>query len=79
MPRLSAEIHVDAEGRRLEEDRRYAEDPHFKDLVLFHEYFHGDNGRGVGAGRQTGWAALAVRFLEEQAQTPSAAEGSGRP
>jgi hypothetical protein len=78
---LSAEIHVDAEGRRLEEEARRKKNwkrwgPY---LVLFHEYFHGDNGRGVGASHQTGWTALAVRFLEEQAQTPSAAEDSGRP
>jgi hypothetical protein len=48
-------------------DPRYARDPHWKDLALFHEYFHGDNGRGVGASHQTGWTALAVRFLEELA------------
>ncbi|HEY0947025.1 MAG TPA: hypothetical protein VGD81_17215 [Opitutaceae bacterium] len=45
----------------------YAGDPHFRDLVLFYEYFHGDNGRGVGASHQTGWTALAVRCLEDQA------------
>jgi hypothetical protein len=46
-------------------DRRYAEDPHFKDLVLFYEYFHGDNGRGVGASHQTGWSALAAKLVEK--------------
>jgi hypothetical protein len=49
-------------------DRRYAEDPHFRDLVLFHEYFHADSGRGVGASHQTGWTALVVRFLEDRAR-----------
>ena len=56
----------DADGRRPchGNDPRFASDPHWKDLVLFHEYFHGDNGRGVGASHQTGWTALAVRLLE---------------
>jgi len=49
-------------------DRRYAEDPHWRDLVLFHEYFHGDNGRGLGASHQTGWTALAVSCLEDVAK-----------
>ncbi|HEY8965823.1 MAG TPA: hypothetical protein VIM58_05235, partial [Candidatus Methylacidiphilales bacterium] len=41
---------------------RFAKDPHWKDLVLFHEYFHGDTGRGLGASHQTGWTALAVKL-----------------
>ena len=49
-------------------DSRYADDPHFRDLVLFYEYFHGDNGRGVGASHQTGWTALALRCLEDGAR-----------
>jgi hypothetical protein len=47
-------------------DPRYARDPHFRDLVLFHEYFHADTGRGVGASHQTGWTALVIRFLEDE-------------
>ncbi len=47
--------------------RRYAEDPHFRDLVLFHEYFHGEDGRGLGASHQTGWTALAANLLERVA------------
>jgi hypothetical protein len=46
------------------EDRRWAADPHWRDLCLFHEYFHGDTGRGLGASHQTGWTALVVRLLE---------------
>jgi hypothetical protein len=49
-------------------DPRYASDPHWKDLVLFYEYFHGDTGRGVGASHQTGWTALVVRSIEETAR-----------
>jgi hypothetical protein len=45
-------------------DTRYRDDPHFKDLVLFYEYFHGDDGHGLGASHQTGWTALVARLLE---------------
>jgi hypothetical protein len=45
-------------------ERHFASDPHWQDLILFYEYFHGDNGRGVGASHQTGWTALATRLLE---------------
>ena len=43
---------------------KYANDPHWRDLVLFYEYFHGETGRGCGASHQTGWTALAVKLLE---------------
>ncbi len=48
-------------------DARFATDPHWRDLVLFHEYFDGENGRGLGASHQTGWTALVVRCLEKVA------------
>ncbi|MGZ8189381.1 MAG: MGH1-like glycoside hydrolase domain-containing protein, partial [Methylosarcina sp.] len=38
-------------------------DPHFKDYLLFHEYFHGDNGNGLGASHQTGWTGLVAKLL----------------
>ena len=43
---------------------KYESDPYWRDLVLFHEYFHGETGRGCGASHQTGWTALAVKLLE---------------
>ncbi|MBK8232571.1 MAG: glucosidase [Candidatus Eisenbacteria bacterium] len=46
-------------------DARFSTDPHWRDLVLFHEYFHGDTGRGLGASHQTGWTALSIRCLED--------------
>ncbi len=49
-------------------DERYASDEHWKDLVLFHEYFHGETGRGLGASHQTGWTALVTRCLERTAR-----------
>jgi hypothetical protein len=68
--RLARTFLPDAGGRRPchGNDRRFAEDPHWKDLVLFHEYFCGDSSRGVGASHQTGWTALAVRFIEDLAR-----------
>ena len=50
------------------EDRRFADDPHWRQLTLFHEYFEGDRGRGCGAGHQTGWTALVTRCLEDCAR-----------
>jgi hypothetical protein len=52
-------------------DTRFAQDPHWRDLVLFHEYFHGDTGRGLGASHQTGWTALSVKLLEHTHETAS--------
>lgn len=59
----------DAAGRRPchGASARYAENPHFRDLVLFYEYFHGEDGRGLGASHQTGWTALAANLLERVA------------
>jgi hypothetical protein len=46
-------------------DSRYADDPHWRDLILFYEYFHGENGRGLGAAHQTGWTALVARLMAQ--------------
>jgi hypothetical protein len=46
-------------------------DPASQDLVLFHEYFHGDNGRGMGASHQTGWTALVALLLQPRRPAPS--------
>ncbi len=45
--------------------REFAEDPHWRDLTLFNEYFHGDTGRGLGASHQTGWTALITRNIKD--------------
>jgi hypothetical protein len=47
------------------DDTRYATDPHWRDLVLFYEYYHGDTGRGCGASHQTGWSALVATLLRD--------------
>jgi hypothetical protein len=69
--RLTRLFLPDASGRRPchGDDDRFANDPHFRDLVLFYEYFHGDTGRGLGADHQTGWTALITRMLEDCART----------
>jgi hypothetical protein len=63
--RLGTLFLPDAAGHRPchGANERFAADPHWRDLVLFHEYFHGDSGRGLGASHQTGWTALAARLM----------------
>ncbi|MEO1652989.1 MAG: glucosidase, partial [Bacteroidota bacterium] len=46
------------------DNEMYAKDPHFQDLVLFYEYFHGDNSRGVGASHQTGWTGVVAELID---------------
>ena len=46
----------------------FQNDPHWKDLILFHEYFHGDNGAGIGASHQTGWTALVAKLLQQSGE-----------
>ena len=55
----------DRQGRRPchGTDLRYASDPHWKELVLFYEYFHGETGRGCGANHQTGWTGMVARLM----------------
>jgi hypothetical protein len=64
--RLTRLFLRNGEGRRpvFGDDRRLQEDPHFRDYVLFYEYFHGDTGRGFGASHQTGWTGLVAKLLQ---------------
>jgi hypothetical protein len=57
----------DENGRRpcFGDAARWSDDPYWRDLVLFNEYFHGETGRGLGASHQTGWTALAIRHIED--------------
>src|SRR5262249_11892090 len=45
--------------------RRLQKDPPWEDLILFYEYFHGDNGRGVGTSHQTGWTGVVAKLLQQ--------------
>ena len=67
-----------ADGRRpvFGDDERLQNDPNFRDHVLFHEYFHGDSGRGVGASHQTGWTGLVAKLLQVSRSRSQDADGS---
>lgn len=71
--RLARIFVPNEQGRRPchGEDARFANDPHWRELLLFHEYFHGDTGQGLGANHQTGWTALVIRHLEGLARARS--------
>ncbi|GAC1036519.1 glucosidase [Pseudomonas sp. No.117] len=64
--RLTRLFLKDADGRRpsMVDYPQLQDDPRSRDLVLFHEYFHGENGRGLGASHQTGWSALVALLLQ---------------
>ncbi len=69
--RLSGIFLRGADGRRPVHGaaRKFQEDPHWRDLLLFYEYFHGDNGAGVGASHQTGWTGVIARAMHLFATT----------
>jgi hypothetical protein len=58
---------TDGERPVLKYHPKLAGDPHFKNYILFHEYFHGDNGRGVGAPHQTGWTGIVAKLIMPRA------------
>ena len=64
--RLASIFLRGADGRRpvYGATRKFQEDPHWRDLILFHEYFHGDNGAGLGASHQTGWTGIIARIMQ---------------
>jgi hypothetical protein len=56
-------------GRRpvFGQNDRFQSDPHFREYINFHEYFHGEDGRGVGASHQTGWTGLIAKIIQPRA------------
>jgi len=64
--RLSSIFLRDGNGRRpvYGGTKKFQDDPHWKDYILFYEYFHGDNGAGLGASHQTGWTGIIARSLD---------------
>ena len=68
--RLSRLFLRDDQGRRpvFGGNEKFQTDPHFRDYPLFHEYFHGDNGSGLGASHQTGWTALVAKLLQQSGE-----------
>jgi hypothetical protein len=86
--RLTRVFLRDSSGRRpcFGRYEKMQTDPHFKDYLQFHEFFHGDNGSGLGASHQTGWTALVAKLLnprrgeklyDEPAQAAAAAHAAG--
>jgi hypothetical protein len=59
-------------------NEQFQTDPHWRDLVLFYEYFHGDSGRGVGASHQTGWTGLVAKLLQQAGKRAESAEAEER-
>jgi len=78
--RLTSLFLRDADGRRpiFGSDEYVQRDPHWRDHLLFYEYFHGDTGRGVGASHQTGWTGLVAKLLEQQGRGAAGAARNGR-
>jgi len=68
--RLSRLFLRDDQGRRpmFGGTEKFQTDPHFRDYPLFHEYFHGDTGEGLGASHQTGWTALVAKLLQQSGE-----------
>jgi hypothetical protein len=64
--RLTGTFLRDAKGQRpvYGTTAKFQDDPHWRDLILFYEYFHGDNGAGLGASHQTGWTGLVAPLLD---------------
>ena len=64
--RLTQIFLRDGSGRRpvFGGETKFQDDPHWKDNLLFYEYFHGDNGAGIGASHQTGWTGLVAPLIE---------------
>jgi hypothetical protein len=71
--RLIGIFKKDGDDRRAAfgDNEKLQTDPHFRDYILFYEYFHGDNGRGCGAGHQTGWTGLVAELILKTAQAKS--------
>jgi len=80
--RLTRIFVRDEHGRRpvYGGTEKFQTDPHWRDYILFYEYFHGDNGAGLGASHQTGWTGLVARLIEMFGHTDAtkALEGGRR-
>ncbi|HSC56789.1 MAG TPA: glucosidase, partial [Nitrospira sp.] len=74
--RLTATFLQDENGRRpvFGNLAKFQTDPHWRDLVLFHEYFHGDSGAGVGASHQTGWTGVVTKLMQQSGESEQTAK-----
>src|SRR5437879_12752631 len=69
--RMTSIFLQDERGRRpvFGNLEKFQADPHWRDLVLFHEYFHGDSGAGVGASHQTGWTGVVTKLMQQSGES----------
>jgi hypothetical protein len=69
--RMTSIFLQDRQGRRpvFGNLEKFQTDPHWRDLVLFHEYFHGDSGAGVGASHQTGWTGVVTKLIQQSGES----------
>jgi hypothetical protein len=64
------QLGLDGERPAMKRHPKLARDPHFQNHLLFHEYFHGDTGRGIGASHQTGWTGIVAKLIMPRAGMP---------
>jgi hypothetical protein len=78
--RLAGIFLRNASGERpvFGKNRKMQTDPHFRDYVLFYEYFDGDTGRGAGASHQTGWTGIVAKLLQPRIQTGKGGPEAGK-
>jgi hypothetical protein len=76
--RLVSTFQRDEQGRRpvFGGNEKFQTDPLWRDYIPFHEYFHGDNGAGIGASHQTGWTALVAKMIQELLRKQEAASAT---
>ena len=69
--RMTSIFLRDEKGRRpvFGDLEKFQTDPHWRDLVLFYEYFHGDTGAGIGASHQTGWTGVVTKLLQQSGES----------
>jgi hypothetical protein len=69
--RMTSIFLQDGNGKRpvFGNVEKFQTDPHWRDLVLFHEYFHGDTGVGVGASHQTGWTGVVTKLMQQSGES----------
>ncbi len=79
--RLIRLFRRDAQGNRpiYGQNALFQQDPHWRDLIAFHEYFHGDNGAGLGASHQTGWTALIAKLIQQSGNARPIAQHGAHP
>jgi hypothetical protein len=75
--RLTAVLLRDEHGRRpvYASIEKFQTDPHWRNLILLHEYFHGDTGQGLGASHQTGWTGLVTKLMQQSGESRNLASG----